>query len=137
MVELRQTLTGTNPRGAVAVVVAVGLATAALLGPFGVFSIPVAGVPAGGALAVGFGLLPALAGGVCGYYRLGMVGAVGSGIAPGAAFVLFVAVGTALEIGSIGGGDAPLVRFGLLLATPGVVLAIIGFGLGVTASRVE
>lgn len=134
MAELRQHLRGERPTAAVATVLGVGVATAAMLVPFGILAVGVSGRLGRGAFLVAFGILPGAAGWICGRYRLGAPAAVGSGVAPGAAFFLAVAVGSTLGVGSFGGGDSPLGRFALALTLPALAAATIGFVLAVAGS---
>ncbi|ELY73191.1 hypothetical protein C488_14175 [Natrinema pellirubrum DSM 15624] len=129
MATLRQHLYGEHPLRALVTVIAVGGTTALLLIPFGLLEIGVSGLIGTAVFAIALGVVPGVAGGICGRYRLGFPAAVGSGIAPGVAFYLVVAVGAALEVGSFGGGDSPLGPFALLLTTPSFLLATAGFTL--------
>lgn len=131
MFAFRSVLVPARPRLALGVVAAVGAATAAVLVPFGLLRIGVSGLVGRLAFLVVFGVVPALAGGICGRYRLGVPAAAASGVAPGVAFFLVVAVGAALEVGTFGGGDSPLGPFALALTAPSVALALLGFGLAV------
>lgn len=47
---------------------------------------------------------------------------------------LLVAVGSVLDLGSVGGGDSPLGVVALALAIPGFVLATVSFVLGASAA---
>lgn len=131
MTELRQHLRGERPTAAVATVLGVGVAAAAVLAPFGILAVGVAGRLGTGAFLLAFGVIPGAAGWICGRYRLGAPAAVASGVATGVAFFLLVAVGSALGTGSFGGGDSPLGRFALALTVPGLAAATSGFVLGV------
>lgn len=135
MVDLQPYLYGERPRLAGIVAVAVGITTGFLLVPLGLFEISVSGLPAAVVFTIGFGALPVLAGVVCGWFRLGVLAAAASGIAPAVAFYLVVVVGATLGIGTFGGGDSPLAPFALLLGSPGFVLATVGFALTTIAIR--
>lgn len=130
MAPIRRYLSGEHPRRAAATVVAVGLATAGILGPFGLLEIGISGQLGEIAFALAFGVLPGLAGVVCGWYRFGFPAALGSGVASGVAFYLVVTIGAALSVGSFGGGDSPLGPFALLLTAPSVASSTVGFTLG-------
>lgn len=134
MTTIRQYLGGEHPQRAVVAVVAVGSTAAVILVPFGLFERGVSGVVGRSAFAIVFGVLPGLAGGLCGWYRLGVPAAVGSGVAPGVVFYVLVAVGAALNVGSFGGGDSPLGPFALLLTLPSFLMATAGFTLAVTVA---
>ncbi|WP_436348871.1 hypothetical protein [Natronorubrum sp. FCH18a] len=134
MATIRQYLHGEHPQRAVVTVVAVGITTAAILVPFGLLERGVSGLVGTSAFAIAFGVLPGLAGGICGWYRLGFPAAAGSGVAPGVVFYLIVAVGAALDVGSFGGGDSPLGPFALLLTMPSFLMAIVGFTLAVVVA---
>lgn len=134
MAPFRQYLYGKHPQRAVLTVVAVGITTAAILVPFGLLEYGVSGRLGTVAFALAFGALPGLAGGICGWYRFGLPAAVGSGIAPGGTFFIVVAVGTALDVGSFGGGDSPLGPFVLILILPGFLLATASFVFAVAVS---
>lgn len=133
----RRYLLGEHPRLGALTVLAVGIATASLLVPFGLLEIGVSGPSGRLAFAVAFGVLPGVAGGICGWYRLGLPAAVGSGIAPGIAFLFVVAVGAALDLGSFGGGDSPLGPFVLTLTAPGFAFATAGFALAVAITAIR
>lgn len=132
---VNQYLYGKRPQCAIITVVAVGVATGAILIPFGLFEIGFSGPLGSSAFAIAFGVLPGVAGGICGWYRLGFPAVAGSGTAPGVVFYLVVAVGTALNVGSFGGGDSPLGSFTLVLTIPSVVAATVGFVITVTVAR--
>ncbi|SFB94598.1 hypothetical protein SAMN05444422_103183 [Halobiforma haloterrestris] len=133
----RRYLASERPRLSLAVVAAVGATTAAVLVPLGLLGIGTSGRPGIVGFRVAFGLVPAVAGAICGLYRLGLPTAVACGLAPGGTFSLVVVVGTALEVGTFGGGDAPLGPLSVALTAPSFVLALVGFaaGLAVTAVR--
>lgn len=133
---VRRTLWGEHPRFAVATVIAAGATTAIVLAPFGVLELGVSGAVGTGAFAIAFVVIPGLAGGACGWYRLGVPAVAGSGLAPGVAFVLLVSIGAILDVGSFGGGDSPLLPFAITLMVPSVAAASLGFVLGsAVASR--
>lgn len=134
MTTIRQYLGGEHPQRAVVAVVVVGSTAAVILVPFGLFERDVSGVVGRSAFAIVFGILPGLAGGLCGWYRLGVPAVVGSGVAPSVVFYLLVAVGAALNVGSFGGGDSPLGPFALLLTLPSLLMATAGFTLAVTVA---
>lgn len=134
---IRRNVDGEHPQHAFVTVVAVGVTTSLLLLPFGLFEIGFSGLLGTGAFAIAFGVVPGIAGGICGWYRLGFPAAVGSGVAPGVAFYIVVAVGAAVDVGSFGGGDSPLGPFALLLTTPSFLLAIAGFTLAVVVTRLR
>lgn len=131
MTAIREYLYGEQPQRAVVAVIAVGSTAAVILAPFGLLEWGVSGVVGRSAFAIVFGVLPGLAGGLCGWYKVGFPAAVGSGIAPGAVFYLLVAVGAALNVGSFGGGDSPLGPFALLVTLPSFLMATAGFTLTV------
>ncbi|APW99239.1 hypothetical protein CHINAEXTREME_16320 [Halobiforma lacisalsi AJ5] len=137
MVTLRRHLTTERPRLALAVVAAVGATTTTVLVPLGLLGIGTSGRPGIVGFRVAFGLIPAVAGAICGLYRLGLPAAVACGLAPGGTFYLVVVVGAALEVGTVGGGDAPLGPLSVVLTAPSFVLALVGFvaGLAVAAVR--
>ena len=135
--DIRQRLVGEHPSLALGTVVAVGGATAALLVPFGLLEVGMSGVIGTSAVALAFGGVPFVAGGLSGWCRLGVLTAVGSGIAPGGTFYLVVAIGAALGIGSFGGGDSPLGPFALTVTIPSLGAAAVGFILPVVARRVH
>lgn len=137
MVSIRQSLYGEHPRIAVVLVLAVAITTAAVLIPFGALEIDISGLLGQLAFVVVFGVLPWLAGGICGWYRLGLPTAAASGLAPGISFYLVVAVGTALDVGSFGGGDSPLSPFTLVLTAPSLASAMMGFILTTVAATAK
>ena len=134
MAPIRRYLFGEHLRGAVVAVAATGIAAAVTLAPFGIFRLDVDGRLGIGAFVVVFGLLPGIGGFISARRRFGILAAIGCGIAPGVAFVVVVAVGAALNVGSFGGGDSPLGSFALTLVLPSLVMALIGFLLGIVAA---
>lgn len=131
---IRQYLHGEHPKRAVETVVAVGVITAIILAPFGLLERGVSGLVGTSAFLISFGVLPGIAGGICGWYRLGFPAAAGSGVAPGVVFYLVVAVGTALDVGGFSGGDSPLGLFALTVSIPSLLMAIISFTLVIAVS---
>ena len=131
MATICQYLYGEYTRLGVVTVFGVAVTTAAILVPFGLLEIGFSGLIGTSVFILAFGLLPGLAGGICGWYRLGFPAAAGSGVAPGVAFYLVVVVGVTLNIGSFGAGDSPLVPFALRLTIPSFVAAVAGFILAV------
>lgn len=131
MTTFQQYLYGEHPQRAVVTVVAVGSTAAVILVPFGLFERGVSGLVGTSAFATVFGVLPGLAGGICGWYKAGFPAAVASGVAPGVVFYLIVTVGAAFNIGSFGGGDSPLEPFAFLLTLPSFLMATAGFAFAV------
>lgn len=129
-----QYLYGEHPQLGGMTVVGVVVTAAAILFPFGLLEIGFSGLVGTSVFMLVFSVLPGLAGGICGWYRLGFLAATGSGVAPSVAFYLVVIVGVALDIGSFGGGDSPLGAFTLVLAILSFVAAIAGFLLTVAVA---
>ena len=130
-------LTGSDPGLAVAVVVAVAVVAAAVLLPLGLLEVPVSGAAGRAAFVGAFWLLPGVAGVVCWTRRLGYPAAAAAGVAPGVAFLVVVTAGSALGVGSFGGGDSPLVPFSLFLGSVGFLWATGGYGLGFVVAVVR
>lgn len=116
-----------DPTLAVMLVAAVVLGVAALLAPLGLFRMEASGIPGQGAFFLAFGILPLVGGVLAARDELGLLTALGAGLAPGIAFAGLVGIGSSLDIGSFGGGDSPLIPFTLVLTVPSVVLATVGF----------
>lgn len=134
MAALRSYLRGEEPRLAVVAVLTTAVAAAIPLFSLGVFGIGVSGTVGEAAFAVVFVVVPTVAGCLCGWRRLGYPAAAASGLAPGGAFYVVVAVGAALGIGTFGGGDSPLFPFSLMVGSVGFLLATVGFGVGVAVA---
>ncbi len=118
-----------DPALAGMLVAAVVLGVAALLAPLGLFRVAASGIPGRGAFFLAFGILPVVAGVLAARHALGLLTALGAGLAPGIGFAGLVVIGSSLGIGSFGGGDSPLVPFALVLTLPAVVLATAAFGI--------
>ena len=133
MVDRRAYAFGTRPRDATALVAAVAILETVVLVLLGIVGTGAAG---GAGLGLVFGVVPGVAGAVCGRARLGYPAAVAVGLVPGVAFYVVVAVGAALDVGGFGGGDSPLLPFAAVLGSAGLVWATAGFCLGVGAAAV-
>ncbi|AFZ72928.1 hypothetical protein [Natronobacterium gregoryi] len=124
---LRSVLVGTAPARAGLVVAAVGIGIVACYVAIDLFGLPSTHPPGTTVLLVGFWVIPALAGIVCGWHRLGFLAALGSGITP--ILVLY-----ALQLLVQPDGDLPAFVFALMLGGQSVPFAVGGFVLGATAA---
>lgn len=133
----RRYFSGEFPPRNILPVVTVGLITAAIFVSIGVLEMGFSGFVGTIVFWVIFGLLPGIAGWVCGWYQLGFPAAAGSGVAPGVAFFVVGGIGATLNVGSFGGGDSPLGPLALVLTAPGILAATIGFVLAVVIATVQ
>ncbi|EMA46599.1 hypothetical protein [Halobiforma nitratireducens] len=123
---LRSVLLGTAPTRAALTVAAVGIGILVSYVVIAVFGLPSTEPPGTTVLLVGFWVIPALAGVVCGWYRLGFLASLGCGIVP--ILVLYV-----LQLLVRPDGDLPAFVFALMLGGQSVPFAVGGFVLGATA----
>lgn len=126
---VRLYLFGDHPLLASSIVVAVGLGVAISYSAVGLLGLTPTEPPGSWIFIVGLWVVPILAGIVCGWYRLGFLAALGSGLASIAAMYL-------IQIVSDSGtnGDLPEIVFAVMLGGQSVLFAVGGFLLGAIAA---
>ncbi len=126
---------GERPRRGAVVAAAAAVLAALSVGGAGLLG--VTGTPVVFIFAATYGLLPAIAGGICGWGRMGYPAAAVAGVATGVAFFVVVTLGGAFEAGIFTGEDDPLLAFSIALAMMGFVWSTAGFAVGVAGAVLE
>ena len=134
---IRPYVYGERPLDAAPVAVSVALVSAVTFAALGSVGVSVDTSPGEVVFLAVFSILPIAAGAICGYRSFGFPAATVCGVIPAVTFYVVVTVGTALGVGSFGGGDSPAWALGIAFGSVGFIWSVFGFavGVGVALSR--